>query len=187
MPAQLCLNEEASWHGSRFGCLIGTPAFAQESSVGFPLLLWQYTSTALSTPSNQPLTHFNFSRGCMPGVFLYFILFFFFKTGFQRPTLITRLPGNSRSPLPKAELRGRRVPMKKSWYPYRVGPESDEAWERRVPLNSLDRATWAKQGNISKTSARRASNWQQLRPYNGLISSRRRSSSGTHHLLPFPL
>lgn len=112
---------------------------------------------------------------------------FFFKNRVSAPPLITRLPGNLRSALPKAELRGRRVPMKKSWYPYRVGPESDEAWERRVPLNSFDRATWAKQGNISKTSARRAPNWQQLRPYNGLISSRRRSSSGTHHSLPFPL
>lgn len=89
-----------------------------------------------------------------------------------------------RSPLPEAELRGRLVPMKKSWYPNRVGPESDEAWERCVPLNSFDRATWAKQKNISKTSARRAPNWQQLRLYNGLILSRRRSSSGTHHLLP---
>lgn len=97
LPTQLCLNEEVSWHSFRFGFLIGTPAFAQESSVGFPLLLWQYTSlfTTLSTLSNQPTnqpaltTHFNFFCGCMPrGFFLYFLAFFKFfwkKKGFQHP------------------------------------------------------------------------------------------------------
>lgn len=96
-------------------------------------------------------------------------------------------PGNLHSSLATAELRGRRVPMKKSWYPNGVGPESGEAWGRRVPLNSFDRATWARQESDSKASARRAPNRQQLRRYNALISSRRRSSSGTHHLLPFLL
>lgn len=32
---------------------------------------------------------------------------------------------------------------KKSWYSDAVGPELEEAWERHVPLNSFDRATWA--------------------------------------------
>lgn len=44
-------------------CLNRMPVFVQESLVGYPLLLWQYTSTAL-TP-----THCKFSHGHMPGVF----------------------------------------------------------------------------------------------------------------------
>lgn len=32
---------------------------------------------------------------------------------------------------------------KKALYPNSIGPELDEAWERHVPLNSFDKATWA--------------------------------------------
>lgn len=39
------------------------PVFAQKSLVGYPLLLWQYTSAVLSP------TYCNFSHGRMPGVF----------------------------------------------------------------------------------------------------------------------
>lgn len=43
----------------------------------------------------------------------------------------------------KNGAQGQRVPTKKSWYRNSVGPELGEAWERRVPPRSFDKATWA--------------------------------------------
>lgn len=63
-------------------------------------------------------------------------------------SLILLVPTNSDTSLPKAELRGKTtlllsLPKKKALYPNSIGPELDEAWERHVPLNSFDKATWA--------------------------------------------
>lgn len=97
--------------------------------------------------SNQETTYFNFCCSCMSSVFLYFpppsIKKIKNKKGVSGPSHHTfLLPGNLCLLLPKAELRGQRVPMKKSRYRNRVGPKSGEAWERCVPLNSFHRATW---------------------------------------------
>lgn len=104
------------------------PVFAQESLVGYPLLLWQYTSFAATRPRPRQLR-----------------LESFFKKDFTA-SLILLVPSNSDSSLPTAELRGNLLPTttkKNWWYPNSVGPELDEAWERHVPLNSFDKATWA--------------------------------------------
>lgn len=121
------------------------PVFAQESLVGYPLLLWQYTST-----------HCHGSHGYMPGV----ILFIYLKPltalpSFLYPVIQTCCQTWSWGATPSPAKN------KKSRHPSSLGPELDEPWERHVPLNSSDKTTWAN-GELFKHEGPWALNWQQL-------------------------
>lgn len=121
------------------------PVFAQESLVGYPLLLWQYTSAALFPHPLQLL----------PWPYAWSFL-----KGFHC-SLISLVPGNSDPSVPKAELRGNVLLKKKSRYFNSFGPKLDEAWERHVPLNCFDKAIWAS-GEHFKDEGPWTLNWQQF-------------------------